>query len=152
MSGGGPFCDLCESGNTPKGCTCAHTFQCALCIHIEAREAAAKGAPATTEPPAPAAPPVGQKHDAEKPRMDLLPFDALWKVAEVLTYGARKYTPDNWRRVPDARARYLAAALRHLASWSQGERLDPESGLPHLGHAACCVLFLLSLDKPAAPP
>lgn len=27
------------------------------------------------------------------------------------------------------------------------ERLDPESGLPHLAHAACCLLFALELDE-----
>ena len=32
----------------------------------------------------------GIKHDAEKPRMDLLPFEALEEVAKVLTFGAER--------------------------------------------------------------
>lgn len=88
----------------------------------------------------------GLKLDAGKPRWDLLPFRALDEVAKVLEFGARKYAPDNWRKVDGWRWRYLGAALRHLAAFGTGERLDRESGLHHLAHAACCVLFLLELD------
>lgn len=93
---------------------------------------------------------AGVKHDAGKPRWDLLPWEAVEAVVLVLTYGATKYGPDNWRRVPGARWRYLGAALRHVAAWARGQRLDAESGLPHLAHAAASILFLISLD--AAPP
>ena len=89
----------------------------------------------------------GAKHDAEKIRLDLLPPTALERVGEVLTYGAKKYAPENWRKVPDYRRRYTAAALRHLLAWMKGEPRDLESGLPHLAHAACCLLFILDLDK-----
>jgi hypothetical protein len=90
----------------------------------------------------------GTKHDAEKPRWDLLPFAAVSAVVDVLTFGAKKYAPDNWRTVPEARRRYTAAALRHTVAWWRGERVDAESGLPHLAHAACCLLFLAELDEP----
>ncbi len=92
---------------------------------------------------------LGRKDDREKLRFDLIPLAAERSVAAVLTYGAMKYAPDNWRHVPDARARYHAAARRHVSAWASGEHLDPESGLPHLAHAACCLLFLLEFD--AAP-
>jgi hypothetical protein len=88
----------------------------------------------------------GMKFDGGKPRWDLLPFDAVAKMVDVLTVGAAKYTAENWRLVPDANARYFAALLRHLSAWKQGERDDPETGLPHLAHAGCCVLFLLALE------
>lgn len=91
--------------------------------------------------------PVGRKDDGEKPRWDLLPFGALARVVDVLTFGARKYGPDNWRRVENARDRYFAASLRHLAAYRGGEANDPETSLPHLAHAACCVLFMLALDE-----
>ena len=42
--------------------------------------------------------------------------------------------------------RYVKAAFRHLIAYSQGEVNDKESGLPHLAHLGCCVLFLLSLE------
>lgn len=89
----------------------------------------------------------GVKHDSEKLRLDLLPWDALEPVARVLQFGAKKYDDDNWRKVPDQRRRYFAAALRHLSAWKRGEKIDPESGLPHLAHAACCVLFLIVADE-----
>lgn len=88
----------------------------------------------------------GRKDDATKLRYDLMPAIAEAKVVEVLTYGAKKYAPDNWRQVPDWRARYLAALLRHVAAWRMGEEIDPESGLPHLAHAVCSLLFLIELD------
>lgn len=89
--------------------------------------------------------PLGRKDDQGKARYDLVPSGAEALVVSVLTYGAIRYGPDNWRHVPDARARYFAAARRHLARWRLGEDLDPESGLPHLAHATCCLLFLLEL-------
>lgn len=94
---------------------------------------------------------VGRKDDGEKPRYDLLPLLALEVEARVLTYGATKYAPDNWRKVDGWRWRYFGAALRHLFAWFGGERLDPESGLPHLGHALCCVAFLAELDSASGP-
>lgn len=88
----------------------------------------------------------GVKLDAEKPMFDLVPPRALARMVDVLTYGAKKYAPDNWRKVPDRRRRYFAAAMRHLWAWWRGESVDAESGLPHLAHAACCVFFLLDED------
>jgi hypothetical protein len=88
----------------------------------------------------------GRKDDAEKARWDLLPFDALDDVAEVLKYGAKKYAARNWE-LGMAWGRLLAAALRHLTFWARGQQSDQESGMHHLAHAACCVLMLLALVK-----
>ena len=86
----------------------------------------------------------GVKFDGEKPKWDLVPWDGMEPVARVLTLGARKYSPDNWRKVPDGRTRYLAAAFRHLVAHARGEVLDPESKEPHLAHCVCCLLFILA--------
>lgn len=86
-----------------------------------------------------------QKFDADKARMELLPPEAMEKVARVFTYGAKKYAPWNFRKGM-ARTRLLGAALRHLFSWSRGEEQDSESGESHLAHAACCVLMLLDAE------
>lgn len=88
----------------------------------------------------------GVKMDSGKPMMSLIPPHAEKVVAEVLTFGAEKYAPDNWRKVPDAERRYLDAAMRHLNAYRSGDQLDDESGLHHLAHAACCMLFLLELS------
>ena len=76
----------------------------------------------------------------------LLPWVATSLVVKVLTYGAKKYAPENWRKVQDPQDRYFAAAMRHLVARRDGQKLDPESGLPHLAHAACCILFMLELE------
>ena len=89
----------------------------------------------------------GLKHDGGKPRWDLLPWEELLEVAKVMEFGARKYAPDNWKKVEGGPWRYLRAGIGHLAARASGERRDPESGLPHLAHAVCCCLFLLWFDR-----
>jgi hypothetical protein len=64
----------------------------------------------------------------------------------VLKFGADKYAEHNWRK-GFAWSRPLAAAMRHLTAFNDGEDKDPESGLSHLAHAACCIMFLLEFEK-----
>lgn len=92
----------------------------------------------------------GYKTDDGKRRWDLLPIAEVEQVVSVLTKGLIKYPPDNWKKVPDARDRYYAAALRHLTAWRKGEILDRETGEPHLAHATCCLLFLMWFDNEPA--
>lgn len=87
------------------------------------------------------------KFDTSKLRYDLIPVSAMAGMARVLTYGAKKYKPGNWKQV-DNIDRYVAALYRHLEAWRGGETNDSESGLPHLEHALTNVAFLLDLDKP----
>lgn len=84
----------------------------------------------------------GHKNDASKARWDLVQPLILEEYVKVLTQGAEKYAPNNWRRVEDQRSRYFAALLRHIWAWWKGERSDPEWGLHHLAHAMCCLAFL----------
>lgn len=88
----------------------------------------------------------GDKFDQDKPRYHLMPRLAEQEVVAVLTYGAMKYDEHNWRKVSPLNARYYSAARRHMQAFLNGERCDPESGLHHLAHAACCVLFMLEND------
>jgi hypothetical protein len=103
----------------------------------------------STQPAAPVknAPPF-RKADAGKPRPTLLPAKALQNIVEVLEFGAEKYGRDNWRNVDDPQ-RYLDAALRHLSAMQiEGlKTVDKESGLPHIDHAACCLLFLSEIFR-----
>lgn len=92
----------------------------------------------------------GVKYDQGKRRWTLLPLEALESVVDVLEFGARKYAPGQWQRVPNARARYIDAAFRHLVAAAKGDDEDPESGLPHLAHAGCCILFALWFDVTGA--
>ena len=85
----------------------------------------------------------GIKYDDTKPRYELLPPKPIEDIVKVLTVGARKYSDENWRYVDPLYDRYYAAALRHIQAWRMGEVNDPETGLPHLAHAGCCLIFLM---------
>ena len=88
----------------------------------------------------------GLKDDKGKLMFNLLPWKALTGVVKVLTFGAKKYSPNGWRTVPNAEERYLAALLRHIAARQRGEVIDPESGCRHIDHIACNGLFLSELE------
>lgn len=88
----------------------------------------------------------GVKYDQDKPQWTLVPFKAFDEVVKVLTIGAKKYAPDNWKKVPNARQRYIDAAFRHMSAYASGEKIDAETGKSHLAHAMCCFLFLLAFD------
>lgn len=89
----------------------------------------------------------GRKYDRGKPNWYLVPWLELESVVSVLTFGAEKYSKDNWKHVEDAQERYYAAAIRHLVARRSGEMNDPESGLPHMAHAICCILFHMWFDS-----
>lgn len=78
-----------------------------------------------------------------KLRWDLLPLDLIEKIVEVFSFGAKKYSPNTWQKLPDGYNRYKAAMLRHLTAHEKGELYDKESGLPHLAHMAWNAIALL---------
>lgn len=86
------------------------------------------------------------KFDGDKIRPDLIPASAFKALAEVLTFGARKYKPNNWKNCKDL-DRYKAAMLRHIIAYQGGEIFDAESGMPHLWHAMTNIAFLIELDS-----
>lgn len=85
----------------------------------------------------------GVKYDENKLRYDLMPVESFKGIVEVLTFGAKKYSDNNWKKVLNPKNRYYAATIRHLELWRYGEKNDIESGLLHLQHAATCIIFLL---------
>jgi hypothetical protein len=89
---------------------------------------------------------IGRKYDGGKLEYGLLPPLALEETVKVLTFGAQKYERDNWQKVGDAKRRYFDALQRHVWAWKQGEQIDPESGIHHLAHAMCCLMFLYEHD------
>lgn len=86
------------------------------------------------------------KFDQDKLPLHLLSTEAMNQTAAVLAFGAVKYAEHNWRK-GFAWSRPLAAAMRHITAFNNGEDKDPESGLSHLAHAACCIMFLLEFEK-----
>lgn len=89
---------------------------------------------------------IGTKADTGKLRYDLLPDNSIQEVVSVLTYGAKKYAPNNWKLIADWRNRYYSAAQRHMAAWRLGEDLDRESNAHHLAHAITNLLFILAME------
>jgi hypothetical protein len=87
---------------------------------------------------------VGTKYDQGKPRWHLVPPE-FEEVVKVLTYGAAKYDERNWEK-GISYSRIISSTFRHIYSWIRGERDDPETGLHHLAHATCNVLFLLTYE------
>lgn len=88
----------------------------------------------------------GLKYDADKPQMQLLDNLAMIELAKVLTFGAKKYAPNNWRNGISS-SRLLAACLRHVFAYLGGQKNDEETGLSHLAHAMCCLMFAINLAK-----
>lgn len=75
--------------------------------------------------------------------MHLVPPEWERLLGEVMGAGAKKYAPNNWRKGLAYSGCY-ASARRHLAAWMEGEEVDPETGLSHLGHVAWNALALYS--------
>ncbi len=86
------------------------------------------------------------KADSGKLQWSLLPFEELKDVVRVLMLGAKKYTPDNWKKCDDV-TRYKDALMRHVISYVSGDETDEESQLSHLAHAVCNCLFLMYFDN-----
>ena len=87
-----------------------------------------------------------RKKDFGKPRMDLLPSNALFGIATIMSYGATKYNPHNYKQGKGLDwDRLYSACMRHLVAWNAGEDKDPESGASHLYHAGCCIMMLIDL-------
>jgi hypothetical protein len=84
------------------------------------------------------------KDDDGKIRFDLLSPHAIEEMAEILTDGAAKYSDHNWLDGGGFKyTRVYAAAQRHLHAFMAGQDLDPETQRFHVGHAMCCLMFLL---------
>lgn len=94
--------------------------------------------------------PPGTKYDTQKPRHSLIPVEVTDALLAVLEFGAKKYAPDNWKHVQHGETRYTDALERHLDAIKRGERLDPDSGLPHIAQVLANAAFLVWFDTQAA--
>ena len=88
----------------------------------------------------------GYKFDEDKIRYDLLPPEFLHGTADILTFGAKKYSARNWE-AGMAWSRPFGALMRHMWAWWGGEHKDQETGKSHLWHAACCLAFLIAYEE-----
>lgn len=85
----------------------------------------------------------GIKFDHMKPDYSLVPAFALNEVVKVFTYGAHKYSRNNWQFLDDCLNRYFAAAQRHQWQYKSGELNDGETNISHIAHAIASLMFIL---------
>ncbi len=81
----------------------------------------------------------------EKPQYSAFPWKACPKIMETLIDGAIKHGWRNWQKRD--KAFFLEAYLRHHMSMVSGEEIDPESGHPHMWHAAANLLIYMDLES-----
>lgn len=67
---------------------------------------------------------------------------AFTDMAKVLDYGAKKYERNNWLKGYVDRFSTVDSLYRHLKEIIIGNETDEESGLSHMGHIMCNVMFL----------
>jgi hypothetical protein len=80
-----------------------------------------------------------------KPNVNLIPPASIIYQALAMQYGAitKGYGPFNWRDKKVKGSIYVAAALRHIFQYLDGQDIDEESGYPALGHAIASLGILV---------
>lgn len=132
----GRTCPACQKLNTDEAANC---IDCGIALFSKPVVVGTVKASSKTV--------VGLKYDGGKLPYDLLPFSVIDSLVAVQRFGAAKYGPNNWQRIKKGKSRYIAAALRHISAVQQGQRYDEESGLPHLAHALCSLMYAEWIDQ-----
>lgn len=89
----------------------------------------------------------GLRFNEGKPRWGLVYYKGLEPMVRCFEYGATKYGSGNWQKGLDKRE-ILESMQRHLASLMDGETIDEESGLPHIGFIqANANMYNYMIDK-----
>lgn len=83
----------------------------------------------------------------KKVQLNLVPPSSIIYQALAMEDGARKYGPYNWRANKVIASIYVAAAMRHLQAWFDGEEVAPDSQKPHLGHVLACLGILVDAKE-----
>ena len=82
----------------------------------------------------------------KKVPFDLIPSTALVHQAMAHKCGAIKYGPANWRDEGVSARVYIAASLRHIFKYLEGQQFDEESGYHELGHAVACLNIIMDAE------
>jgi hypothetical protein len=86
----------------------------------------------------------GLRYNKGKPRMSLLPFDALYELASLFTESMKKYPARNWERGLSW-SETQDSLLRHMTAWSNKEDKDAESGFYHDVHILWNAIVLVTM-------
>lgn len=89
---------------------------------------------------------VGLRYNNNKIKWSLVDFISLEPMTQVLDFGAQKYSAHNWKKgLPWMEI--CESLIRHTVAFMNGEDLDPESKLSHVGHMQCNTMFLSYMVK-----
>ena len=80
------------------------------------------------------------RYNEGKLQWGLVHYKSLEPMVRALEFGAKKYAPNNWMKPMNTRE-ILESMQRHLSALMDGELIDKESGISHMGHIQCNALF-----------
>lgn len=89
---------------------------------------------------------TGAEKGQKDARFDLIPWDQVWKVAELYGKGAKKYEARNWEKGYDWSLSF-AALHRHLAQFWGGQSYDDETGAHHLASVIFHALAMMEFEE-----
>ena len=81
----------------------------------------------------------GGKQSDTPYRFDLIDAKAMFRLAQVMAYGAKRYAPNNWRLI--TKEDHINHALQHLYAYLAGDKQDD-----HLGHALARIMMAVALE------
>lgn len=76
-----------------------------------------------------------------KPNINKVCPDYIKGMARVLDFGDDKYGEKNWTEYTNVNE-LISALMRHIDCFRKGNRLDEQSGLEHLDHAATNIMIV----------
>lgn len=135
--------DNCPSCGAGRGEL--HYPDCARLARFRHEEAIAKLERAATPPAKPETKPSNPKDRMGilKVAFSVIPTTVLWELGVAMLEGALKYGRHNYRAIGvRASVYYDATVARHLASWWEGEDIDPASGVHHVTKAIASLTVL----------
>jgi len=77
-----------------------------------------------------------------KAPLSTLPTGPIYEIALAMLEGARKYGRHNYRIMGVKASVYYDAAIGHITAWWEGEDIDSDSGIHHLGKAMACLAVI----------
>ena len=81
------------------------------------------------------------RYNQGKVQWSLVDYKSIEPMVRVLEYGCKKYAKDNWKKGMPA-SQIIESMLRHTFKLLEGELVDLESGIEHVGHIQCNAMFL----------
>ena len=88
----------------------------------------------------------GNRFNTGKPKWSLVPQSTLLPMVQVLEFGASKYGEYNWTKGLSVKET-CESLKRHLDAYMEGEDVDSESGISHIGHILCNGMFLSFMQQ-----